>query len=425
MNGPKYFAECKGYTVLKDYKQDRYGFDRGVLALTPDGVLVKIEWPSSETVIETDPFLAAEEAYKYQKFDEALKLYHKLAAEGNHRAMVKLGRIHESGNLLPLEPAKAAKWYRKAIEVGSTNAKYYLACLYREGQAVAKDDQKSTELLRQAAREGHGGAARALADFRESSEGRSMTPEEEFAWFKSAYEKGDKKALFHLAEHFSDGHGNHPNPDEVERWWDEEVSDWDKLDIGDHFLKSDSERSKGWYQRVIDSGDQSCRKHALRGLARMYQGGEREAADREKALHYYRQAAEEGDDIDQHIYKVVKNDAYRAASRFKRMRYRLSDLWDSPDKLQGLKLQGFMFFGSIILIIVGFNLHDDDVKGGEIGPTVCFVLSHICVWVYHWAGKHMLRSRPGSDPANAVALWGLFTFFFVVMSVLEWFGIKL
>jgi len=94
------------------------------------------------------------------------------------------------------------------------------------------------------------------------------------------------------------------------------------------------------------------------------------------------------------------------------------------DETNHLRL--LLFFGSIIMLIVGFILYNNDIKGGQLGPTICFVLSHLCVWVFHWlTPKDEPAPEHGSDAEQATVLWALISFGAALFSILEWFGINL
>src|SRR4029453_5701706 len=60
-------------------------------------------------------------------------------ARGDLEAIVTLGNLYESGDVLPEDPAEAARWYRRAANEGHAGAQTNLAMMYFEGHGVLRD----------------------------------------------------------------------------------------------------------------------------------------------------------------------------------------------------------------------------------------------------------------------------------------------
>ena len=108
---------------------------------------------------------ALEEAiavYQSRDYAAALSRLDVLAAAGEPRAQTILGLMHESGEGVPPDPARAAEWYRRAAEQGYDPAQYALANLYRAGRGVPKDEEEAAYWYRAAAERGNRWAAARL-----------------------------------------------------------------------------------------------------------------------------------------------------------------------------------------------------------------------------------------------------------------------
>jgi len=93
---------------------------------------------------------------KQGKYEESLKIYHKLATEYNNaRAQYSVGAQHEFGLGTPQSWEKAVKWTRMGAEGGSPDAQFSLGMYYMNGNSVISSDyDKGVEWIKKAARNG-------------------------------------------------------------------------------------------------------------------------------------------------------------------------------------------------------------------------------------------------------------------------------
>ncbi len=82
------------------------------------------------------------EGYKaYQRGDyaTALRVFRKLADQGNYNSQVGLGFMYFKGYGVKQDYEEAARWYRKAADQGWANAQNNLGGMYLNGQGVTQD----------------------------------------------------------------------------------------------------------------------------------------------------------------------------------------------------------------------------------------------------------------------------------------------
>jgi TPR repeat protein len=71
--------------------------------------------------------------------DEAIRLYHKAANQGEPKAQYNLAYIYDVGSGVPQDHKEAARWYSKAAKQGIGEAKVNLSYMYYEGDGVPQD----------------------------------------------------------------------------------------------------------------------------------------------------------------------------------------------------------------------------------------------------------------------------------------------
>jgi len=64
-------------------------------------------------------FIAARTAYIDRDYEEAAKLFHELALEGDHRGMSFLGRMYAKGLGVPKNPNESVRWHQAAAKKGN------------------------------------------------------------------------------------------------------------------------------------------------------------------------------------------------------------------------------------------------------------------------------------------------------------------
>src|SRR6478735_4574696 len=76
------------------------------------------------------------------------------AAAGDHDAQTALGTLYETGDAVPLDPARALRLYREAAAAGHVGAQINLATMYLEGAGVKKDAVAAVQWFTRAAEGG-------------------------------------------------------------------------------------------------------------------------------------------------------------------------------------------------------------------------------------------------------------------------------
>jgi TPR repeat protein len=84
-------------------------------------------------------FQAGMDAYNRGDFKTALREWQPLAEQGDARAQFSYGLLHENGDGVLRDYAKARQWYEKAAAQGDAKAQLYLGLQYSFGQGVPMD----------------------------------------------------------------------------------------------------------------------------------------------------------------------------------------------------------------------------------------------------------------------------------------------
>ena len=92
------------------------------------------------------------------KFDEAKKIFLKMARKSIPEAQFNLALMYQDGKGVPRSMKKAAKWYTKAADNGMDEALLNLGCMYLLGNGVPTSEKKAFDLVQKAADNGYGKA---------------------------------------------------------------------------------------------------------------------------------------------------------------------------------------------------------------------------------------------------------------------------
>jgi TPR repeat protein len=91
------------------------------------------------------------------------------AAAGDHEAQTVLGTLYETGDGVPLDPARALRLYREAAAAGHVGAQINLATMYLEGAGVKKDAVAAVQWFTRRRGRQHAGAVEPRDDLRSGS----------------------------------------------------------------------------------------------------------------------------------------------------------------------------------------------------------------------------------------------------------------
>ena len=93
-----------------------------------------------------------------QTLDEAIAVLRALAEQGDATAQFTLGRMYDTGRVVPQDDAEAVRWYRLAAEQSDAGAQHSLGSLYANGEGVPQDEAEAVRWYRLAAEQGYAGA---------------------------------------------------------------------------------------------------------------------------------------------------------------------------------------------------------------------------------------------------------------------------
>lgn len=89
-------------------------------------------------------------------YTQAMAWFNKAAEKGSASAQVAIGRMHEKGEGVRVDPFKAAEWYGLAARAArDPEAQFALGELYFTGRGVAHDYGEAVTWYERAARQGH------------------------------------------------------------------------------------------------------------------------------------------------------------------------------------------------------------------------------------------------------------------------------
>lgn len=98
--------------------------------------------------------LNAYAAYKLGDYETARERWLALAERGNTSAMINLANLHEQGQGVPRDLAKAVAWLTQGAELGDSRAQLNLGLAYEKGTGVERDPRQAAQWFRQAAEQG-------------------------------------------------------------------------------------------------------------------------------------------------------------------------------------------------------------------------------------------------------------------------------
>lgn len=204
----------------------------------------------------------------------------------NDYLQYRIGKLYSFGYGVEQDYLMAAEWYQKAVNALNPFAAYALGSLYRRGQGVEQDDSEAFSLYKMAAnnqRFPNAYAAYELGRMCEKGIGTEQDLQASSKWYKQAYEgflkieesMADDKLYYRLGQMNMNGIGT----------------------------KIDNERAREYYEKALELENVD----ALYGLGRLYLKKDYEYRDREKAIEYLTQAAEQGHEYAQRLLEWLRN----------------------------------------------------------------------------------------------------------------------
>ncbi len=159
-------------------------------------------------------------AYNIGNYQKTLRLIEPLAANGNPRAQVMLGRCYENGLGVKQDSAVAAQWFQLAAEQNDSEAQVLLAYCYQAGVGVPKDPREVMNLMTRAAEHGNAEAQFNLAlNYSQGINGASKNEQECFRWASKSAEQGYAQAERLLGACYQYGFGVEANQEMANAWY--------------------------------------------------------------------------------------------------------------------------------------------------------------------------------------------------------------
>jgi hypothetical protein len=125
-------------------------------------------------------------AYRRGDYATALRLWHRLAEQGDAEAQFHLGILYESGQGVLRNGAEAIKWYRKAAEQGDGVAQFNLGVIYAKGEDVPQNDGEAAHWYHLAADQGLAGAQFNLGTMYTEGKGAPQDYVQAYMWLNQA-----------------------------------------------------------------------------------------------------------------------------------------------------------------------------------------------------------------------------------------------
>ncbi|MBS1102526.1 SEL1-like repeat protein [Gluconobacter sp. Dm-62] len=221
------------------------------------------------------------------------------ATNGDTQSAALIGDLCANGGDLPPNLMEAAKWYRLAAEQKHAGAARALGLLYLTGNGVHQDPDVAAHWFKVAS---EAGDAHADADFGNLIlAGASATPDEKqalHARFEKAAEKGDLVGAYNLGVCFAEGVTGAQNGREAARWMQKAADGvvnaqyhYGKMLLEGRGVQPDPTQALYWMEKAADAGMADAQV-AVAGL--LVDGRINGRRDHEKALTFYRNAAESG-----------------------------------------------------------------------------------------------------------------------------------
>ncbi|MDO5297105.1 MAG: zinc-ribbon domain-containing protein [bacterium] len=133
------------------------------------------------------------------KGEQGLKMLTELAESGYAPAQCELGRMYLKGQSISADASKAQEWLNKAASQNCEEAQYQLSLMYLDGQGVNKDLAKALDYMRQASLLGSAAAQNRLGIMYLNGSNVNKNYRQAYAFLKQAAVQGDTEAQFWLA----------------------------------------------------------------------------------------------------------------------------------------------------------------------------------------------------------------------------------
>lgn len=98
---------------------------------------------STQAATADDDLRQAAKLHKGGETPQAVAIWQRWANQGNPDAAYNLAVIHQYGDGVPLDYAKAMAWYRMAAEKGDKVSQFQIGLMYQNGQGVEANQEEA------------------------------------------------------------------------------------------------------------------------------------------------------------------------------------------------------------------------------------------------------------------------------------------
>ena len=211
--------------------------------------------------------------------EKAAFWYAKAADQNYPQAQFKLAYRYLKGDGIDCDHEKAIFWYTKSAEQGYDPAQYSLGICYKYGECTEKDLEKAFNWFEKAAEQGHADSCIELAEMYFRGEVVSKEVIDEFEkglyWFRKAAETGTPRYMLNFGKWLlgeADGKqekiteglqwiekaANENEHDDDEMLWQAKWTLAEIFEHGLHNIKKDLKKAISYYEQLVESGDDSA-----------------------------------------------------------------------------------------------------------------------------------------------------------------------
>ena len=260
-----------------------------------------------------DLYKKASQLSEEGRASEAWSLYLESAEYGNAESQYYVGKAYQSGDKIPQDIHKAEYWYQKAAMQNHTDACWELVFLYNPENGIQKDLEKYFQIMKYLADTGDLYACYTTGKNYLNGVGTEQNYGRAAYYYKIAADKGDTEAQFYLGTLYDRGLGVPEDPIMAMKYFQSagthvsNAQNW----IGYHFyegrgIPQDYEKAAFHYQIAADLGN-IC---GLYNLGFCYLRGEGVEQDTEKGLKLLFQSAN-SNRPDSHYAKCLLGKLYQ------------------------------------------------------------------------------------------------------------------
>lgn len=165
-------------------------------------------------------FKTAKELYRKEEYEEAFRLFEKLANKDHQESQYYLARMYRYGLGTEVDYEKAFEWSSEATSQDERKASWQLMDMYEKGIGCPVNKEKAEELYWNLVDTGRVvPRARQKLGIAESKF-ENQQYEEAFSLFRELAERGVPEAQSYLSIMYASGLGVKPDQRESERWYE-------------------------------------------------------------------------------------------------------------------------------------------------------------------------------------------------------------